>query len=368
MWLSPNGGYTTFPSSESKMVLVPCGKCDACLLARARDWSVRASVEIENPLWKSKALFLTLTVNNEHLEYNYVLNQDKPQGAQLVRTVNPRTLQLFFKRLRKQFPKSKIAYLACGEYGGRKMRPHYHALVYGLSESDFGDFEFLKSSPSGFPLYVSKSLDRLWGQGYCFIGTEVRKEVAGYVARYTFKKRGFSTRGFGYAHEPFQTFSKNIPIANHTKWVQSKDGRLVSRPLTAGIGGNFFYANVVSLLTNNFVRSRDDARVKLPLPRAFLHMADELFPGNKVLYDKLRSIDSYNSESVPARSDSGVFTTLKKSEIPSCNVTEEYGIISGSWVNHLVENNEKEVRRVMDTLKRDESIHDQMEGINYGDD
>lgn len=69
-------------------------------------------------------------------------------------TLNPRDLQLYFKRLRKSMPiiktewkiskttgkryrkkiHAKISYYACGEYGGKTNRPHYHIILFGASE------------------------------------------------------------------------------------------------------------------------------------------------------------------------------------------------------------------------------------------
>lgn len=76
----------------------------------------------------------------------------------------------------------------CGEYGENEGstelgRPHYHALIFN---HDFSDKTF-QSDRNGIPLYISKSLEKLWGKGYCTVGT-VSLESAGYVARYTLKK------------------------------------------------------------------------------------------------------------------------------------------------------------------------------------
>lgn len=70
--------------------------------------------------YKSNTIFITLTFNNEHLPENGSLDK--------------RDLQLFFKRLRKNTGK-ELRYYACGEYGDLGFRPHYHAIVYGLSYS-----------------------------------------------------------------------------------------------------------------------------------------------------------------------------------------------------------------------------------------
>lgn len=74
------------------------------------------------------ASFLTLTYNDEHLPLDYGLHKED--------------LQKFFKRLRINLKREyheyapKIKYYACGEYGDKTMRPHFHAVVYGLDNFD----------------------------------------------------------------------------------------------------------------------------------------------------------------------------------------------------------------------------------------
>jgi len=60
--------------------------------------------------------FLTLTYAEEHL----------PKGG----TLEPRHLQLFFKKLRKIVEPTRIRFFAVGEYGTRTKRPHYHCALF----------------------------------------------------------------------------------------------------------------------------------------------------------------------------------------------------------------------------------------------
>ena len=41
--------------------------------------------------------------------------------------------QKFIKRLRKDYD---IKYFACGEYGDKTLRPHFHAILFGVNFSD----------------------------------------------------------------------------------------------------------------------------------------------------------------------------------------------------------------------------------------
>lgn len=113
--------------------------------------------------------FLTLTYDKEHL----------PED----RSVNVEHWQDFAKALR--YHSGNFRYYHCGEYGDKGKRPHYHACIFGLDFRD--DRVFWKMSGTGFPLYRSRSLERAWTRGHCYIG-ELTFETAAYVARYCMKK------------------------------------------------------------------------------------------------------------------------------------------------------------------------------------
>lgn len=102
-------------------LMVPCGKCVACRIAKRKEWSLRLLHELE--AWDD-SIFITLTYTDQHL----------PDHSSLKKY----HLQLFWKRLRKLLPPHrKIKYFACGEYGDITQRPHYHAIVYGLSLNSY---------------------------------------------------------------------------------------------------------------------------------------------------------------------------------------------------------------------------------------
>lgn len=143
---------------------VPCGQCVGCRLERSRQWAIRchheASLHKEN-------CFITLTYNEQNVPDDYSLSV--------------RVFQLFMKRLRKKYP-HKIRFYACGEYGDRLGRPHYHACLFG---HQFPDLKLWKRGRD--PLYRSGELEELWPYGYSSIG-QVTFNSAAYVARYIMKK------------------------------------------------------------------------------------------------------------------------------------------------------------------------------------
>ena len=158
-----------FSSSQGyidKPVSVPCGQCVGCRLERSRQWAIRCSHEAD--LYENNC-FITLTYSDQNL----------PDDGSL----HVEDFQKFMKRLRK-FAGEGVRFYHCGEYGERFGRPHYHACIFNF---DFNDKYFWRNSPSGFKLFRSDTLEKLWPFGHCEIGT-VTFESAAYVARYIMKK------------------------------------------------------------------------------------------------------------------------------------------------------------------------------------
>lgn len=148
---------TTFVGEKTGLMAeVPCGQCINCRITRQMAWTARCL--IEEAYSPRSSSFITLTYSPENM----------PEDGKL----SVRHLQLFFKRLRKALPHS-IRYFACGEYGGKTNRPHYHALVFGL------------------PCPVGDWLTERWQLGFTVSRPLTKKNVL-YTTRYTLKasKRG----------------------------------------------------------------------------------------------------------------------------------------------------------------------------------
>lgn len=90
-----------------------CGQCLPCRIDRRRLWAARLMLELRS---HKAGIFLTLTYAPEFL----------PAGGTLV----PKDLQDFLKRMRFHCP-FKVRFYACGEYGERRGRPHYHLCLFG---------------------------------------------------------------------------------------------------------------------------------------------------------------------------------------------------------------------------------------------
>ncbi len=138
-----------------EVVRVPCGQCIACRLNYGKLWSIRMMEELKH---HDKACFATLTYDEEHLGY---VCEDYGSPV-LVKS----DLQKFWKRLRKE---RSVRYFACGEYGDRFGRPHYHAIIYGVDPSEVD------------------LIQKYWDKGYVKLGT-VTPDSCFYVAKYMTKK------------------------------------------------------------------------------------------------------------------------------------------------------------------------------------
>lgn len=164
-----------------KKFLLPCGKCESCRLEYSKQWAVRL-VE-ESKLWQNN-VFLTLTYNDDHIPLGVVPDTDEVSSY----TLRPKDVQDFFKRLRstynRKFGHSDIRYYACGEYGGKTFRPHYHAIVYNLP---IPDKKVYSQNFRGDVIYTSDLLASIWKNGFVTIG-QFNYDTASYVARYMQKK------------------------------------------------------------------------------------------------------------------------------------------------------------------------------------
>ncbi|AXH76131.1 MAG: replication initiator protein [Microviridae sp.] len=148
----------------SHEISLPCGNCVGCRLERSRQWSVRIMHEAS---LHDKNCFITLTYDEAHVPFDSGLHYED--------------FQCFMRKLRRT---DKVRFFMCGEYGSLRLRPHFHACLFGI---DFDDGKPVAAAASGGFIYSSDKLSVLWPQGYCSVG-ELTHASAAYVARYTLKK------------------------------------------------------------------------------------------------------------------------------------------------------------------------------------
>ena len=165
---------------DDKDIIVPCGKCDGCLLHKANEWSMRCGMEIEDT---PVTIFGSLTYNNKYLpkltkfqtgnsiswisdnslnirfngvcdvlrvdgiiiDYNYssipVTNWDNKHFP-IINYASKRDIQLWLKLLRKDLQdygiikdkrikkRGYFRYFIIAEVGPTTLRNHYHFLLF----------------------------------------------------------------------------------------------------------------------------------------------------------------------------------------------------------------------------------------------
>lgn len=171
-----------------KELQLPCGNCIGCRMDYSRSWMARITKEAS--LYKNNC-FLTLTYNNENLPTREIINKETGElitGHPLVK----RDIQLFIKKLRRQydyhFGKKGIRFYACGEYGGKFGRPHYHLAMFNIDSTAFGDIKLIGTNKNGDGLFTSPKIEEIWGKGIIAIG-DLTPQSAAYIARYMLKKQ-----------------------------------------------------------------------------------------------------------------------------------------------------------------------------------
>jgi len=127
-----------------------CGQCIHCRINRQRELVARIALEMRA---HPDASFVTLTYSDENL----------PKDESL----DPKSLSNFLKRLRKCV--GSFRFYACGEYGEKFGRPHYHLLLTA-------------------PYYLLEPvMEATWQKGNCQVGPLLDGGMY-YASRYVLKK------------------------------------------------------------------------------------------------------------------------------------------------------------------------------------
>lgn len=147
---------------------LPCGRCHGCRLDNVRQWSLRM---MHHARYSTSNYFVTLTYNDQNLPQHSNLRYDD--------------LSKFFKRGRHEFQTetSSFKYFACGEYGDKTLRPHYHFCAFDFKIDDLRPF---KRVDRGW-YYTSQTLQEKWPYGHSIV-VPLTWSTALYTAGYVTKK------------------------------------------------------------------------------------------------------------------------------------------------------------------------------------
>lgn len=185
---------------------IPCRKCLGCRSDYAKQWALRCALEDYES--DGDSYFVTLTYSDPYLPLcvsNPVSTDDFDQLDSYLPTLQKRDLQLFFKRLRKSG--RSFRYFACGEYGDRTSRPHYHCILFDLGLLDLK----LYSNKNGFQYYTCDELDKVWKLGNVIV-TRYEYGTGAYVAKYVQKQFICDWSDDDPRQKPFLLMSRNPGI------------------------------------------------------------------------------------------------------------------------------------------------------------
>lgn len=148
-------------------------------------WALRLKIEGNNAL---QSVFTTLTYNTENV----------PITKNGFMSLDLSDIQRFFKRLRKAHHKKndvKIKYFLVAEYGTKRLRPHYHAIIFNCAPD----------------LIVHN-----WTSGQVHNGTVSGPSIA-YTLKYMLKKGQIPKHKNDDRKKEFRTMSKGLGEGYLTK-------------------------------------------------------------------------------------------------------------------------------------------------------
>lgn len=224
--------YLKYKAVALESFNVPCGNCQACRIAIAKEWTGRIMMECTE--WEHN-WFVTLTYDDEHVPIRKGVSNNTGEVVEEF-TVLTKDLQKFMKDLRRyykhHYDEDNIRYYGVSEYGDLNNRPHYHVCLFNCNIRDLK--EYPQKNALNQQYYISNIIEKIWGKGQVRIG-ELTSQSAGYTARYIMKKY----KGKAGAEEWAE------------KHVKDREFSMMSRQ--PGIGSNYFEEHKEKMLTDGFI-------------------------------------------------------------------------------------------------------------------
>ena len=216
-------------SKEYPTFQLPCGKCLSCRLEYSRQTAIRC---VHESLQYKDNSFITLTYSEENLKSNKLQYKDFQNFIKKLRS------HILDEKLKKMYPTANtqdarreiyrksekatkdmvktectISVFCTGEYGDKKKRPHWHAIIFNWEPQDK---THKYTNDRGDKVYSSEILNILWPYGISEIGS-VTFESASYVARYATKKLYHGKDGT-HEYEPISRRSTKNAIGK--TWIE----------------------------------------------------------------------------------------------------------------------------------------------------
>lgn len=206
-------------------------------------------------------MFVTLTYRDEEMPEPPDVSKDE--------------LQRFFKRLRRRIEPRRLRYYACGEYGEKYGRPHYHAAIFGLAPCGACP-SCCRGSRGGAPVVGSQQspvqgrlrrsprektdceiLQECWSFGFIHVD-DVTPASTRYIAGYI--EKALFTKALAGRARPFSVMSKGLgrryALDHYERLLlnggETIGGRKIKLPK--------YYEDLLGVPTANKVRWSEDRR------------------------------------------------------------------------------------------------------------
>ena len=208
---------------------IPCGHCFSCRLDIQK--SIVDRLFCASTLYSCSA-FVTFTYDDEHLRFRDGFKQP---------TLSKDDLHKYFDKIRHQLPNIPFSYYACGEYGDKFNRPHYHALFFGL------DYQLHQ-----------KFFENSWKLGSVCV-LPCNQSSFRYVAKYVTAQYGkFDSEYFDFGLEPpFRKYSRALGVPVYLAHLDelSKNGFFMLRGKKISV--NRYYFNKLLRYSDRLILARE---------------------------------------------------------------------------------------------------------------
>lgn len=188
-----NNKKSIYSNTLKSYIDVPCGRCSRCVDRSINGWVFRGLQELKV---SDSAHFVTLTYGPWSV----------PRNSRRQLYLRRKDLTDYWKRLRDYHYRStavnvssrRLKYIACGEYGDKNGRPHFHAIIYNSHVQ-----------------YINKAWQR---KGNVYIDSDVNAKNIAYTLKYIQKqivgpkKRHWPKDHEGKPAKPYRVMSKGIGI------------------------------------------------------------------------------------------------------------------------------------------------------------
>lgn len=168
------------PDKRIEYVPIPCGNCMECRKAKAKEWKIRLSAEINTLKKKTlneQALFVTLTFSEESLEK--IGCEDPNETASIA-------IKLMLDRWYQKHKKALRHWLVTELGHNGTERIHLHGIIW-----------------TDQPI---KEIEERWKYGYIWVGKYVNEKTINYIIKYVtkidqdhpeYKPKIFTSKGIG---------------------------------------------------------------------------------------------------------------------------------------------------------------------------